>query len=96
MGDYPSEMDGELKWSMEVEPVGGADCALENGETEKRRGAQPIEPRGPAKDVRLAKVLRLRAALASGTYGISVHQLADSMMRCAHGQRAASRRMYSV
>ena len=96
MGDYPNKMEGELKWSCEREPAGPARSGLESQDPERLWVAQPSRPRGTAKDVRLAKVLRLRAAMANGTYRVSVHELADSMLRCARSERSTSRRMYSV
>lgn len=94
---------GEWKWKVQWVSEGGSDIPLEN-DALVALGEAPLEtnaetrscPESLGSEVRLARVLRLRSAIAAGTYRVPTEEVAEKMLGYAQRQRVAASRMYSV
>ena len=79
MWDYQSELDWELRWAQEGSPPE----QTVNGAEEDRILAAFSRMRDPSSELRLLKVLRLRAAIANKSYKVHLDKLAESMLHRA-------------
>lgn len=90
---------GEWKWKVQWVSEGGSDIPLENDALvalEETNAETRSCPESLGSEVRLARVLRLRSAIAAGTYRVPTEEVAEKMLGYAQRQRVAASRMYSV
>lgn len=81
MWDYGDDAEWEPQWMLGanfLDQVAGKDRV--------KRWGDSLGGPGQSSQVRLAKVLRLRAAIASGAYQVRLDDLAGCMMRGAFAE----------
>ncbi len=96
MWDRPGELDWEVEQSSMDDLADSLDSVLLKKDLSRTRSSPRKLLGTRAGEVRLARVLRLRSAIAAGTYQVSLEELAEKMLVRAQCQRAVTKGMYSV